>query len=67
MADTGTAPGQQTSVFVDFATSPAQYKHWRLDIDGRVARLSLDVQEDQPLVPGYELKQIGRASCRERV
>lgn len=56
MADTGTAPGQQTSVFVDFATSPAQYKHWRLDIDGRVARLSLDVQEDQPLVPGYELK-----------
>ena len=56
MADTGTAPGQQTGVFVDFATSPAQYKHWRLDIDGRVARLSLDVQEDQPLVPGYELK-----------
>jgi benzoyl-CoA-dihydrodiol lyase len=56
MADTGTAPGQQTGIFVDFATSPAQYKHWRLDIDGRVARLSLDVQEDQPLVPGYDLK-----------
>ena len=52
MADTHTAK----SVFVDFATSPAQYKHWRLDIDGRVARLSLDVQEDQPLTTGYELK-----------
>ena len=60
MADTETAPGQQASsqagFIVDFATSPAQYKHWRLSVDGRVARLSLDVQEDQPLVPGYELK-----------
>ncbi len=52
MADTPTAK----SVFVDFATSPAQYKHWRLEIEGRIARLSLDVQEDQPLTPGYELK-----------
>jgi len=56
MADTGTASGHQTSILVNFATSPAEYKHWRLDIDGRVARLSLDVQEDQPFVPGYELK-----------
>ncbi len=60
MADTETAPGQptgfQAGFIVDFATSPAQYKHWRLSVDGRVARLSLDVQEDQPLVPGYELK-----------
>jgi len=56
MADTGTASGHETGIFVDFATSPSQYKHWRLEVDGRVARLSLDVQEDQPLVPGYELK-----------
>ena len=60
MADTETAPGQQAGLqagfIVDFATSPAQYKHWRLSVEGRVARLSLDVQEDQPLVPGYELK-----------
>jgi benzoyl-CoA-dihydrodiol lyase len=56
MADTVAESGHETGVFVDFATSPAQYKHWRLDVDGRVARLSLDVQEDQPLVPGYELK-----------
>ncbi len=56
MTDAATAPGQQTSFVVDFATNPAQYKHWRLSIDGRVARLSLDVQENQPLVPGYELK-----------
>ncbi|SUZ82777.1 uncharacterized protein METZ01_LOCUS35631 [marine metagenome] len=56
MADTGTDPGQRNGIFVDFATNPAEYKHWRLNINGRVARLSLDVQEDQPLVPGYELK-----------
>ena len=56
MADTGAATDRETSIFVDFATNPAQYKHWRLNIDGRVARLSLDVQEDQPLVPGYDLK-----------
>ena len=56
MADTGTASGHETVIFVDFATSPSQYKHWRLEVDGRVARLSLDVQEDQPLDPGYELK-----------
>jgi benzoyl-CoA-dihydrodiol lyase len=56
MADLGTKTGQQSSVSVDFATSPSKYKHWRLAVDGRVARLSLDVQEDQPLTPGYELK-----------
>jgi len=56
MADTGTASGHEPGIFVDFATSPSQYKHWRLEVDGRVARLSLDVQEDQSLVPGYELK-----------
>jgi len=56
MADSGSAASQQTSVFVDFATSPGQYKHWRLSIDGRVARLSLDVREDQPFFPGYDLK-----------
>ena len=56
MADSGSAASQQTNVFVDFATSPGQYKHWRLSIDGRVARLSLDVREDQPFFPGYDLK-----------
>ena len=56
MADTSTTPGQETGLVVDFATSPDQYKHWRLQVDGRVAWLSLDVQEDQPLNPGYELK-----------
>ena len=41
---------------IDFATSPEQYRHWRLDVDGAVARLTMQVQEDAPLYPGYELK-----------
>ena len=39
-----------------FQTSPEQYKHWRLQIDGAVAKLSMDVQEDETLAEGYKLK-----------
>ena len=41
---------------IDFATSPEQYRHWQLEVEGAVARLTLRVQEDAPLHPGYELK-----------
>jgi benzoyl-CoA-dihydrodiol lyase len=41
---------------IDFQTSPERYKHWKLSIDGRVARLTMDVQEDQTLNDGYKLK-----------
>ncbi|MGY8961906.1 MAG: enoyl-CoA hydratase-related protein, partial [Alphaproteobacteria bacterium] len=41
---------------IDFRTSPDQYRHWALDVDGQVATLTLDVAEDGGLVPGYELK-----------
>ena len=41
---------------VDFATDPARYRHWKLAIDGRVARLAMDVQESATLAPGYTLK-----------
>jgi benzoyl-CoA-dihydrodiol lyase len=41
---------------VVFQTSPEQYKHWRLKIDGPVATLSMDVQEDATLADGYKLK-----------
>ena len=53
MSDLQTTPAD---FVVNFATSPLQYKHWQLQIDGGVAQLSLDVQENQPLVPGYDLK-----------
>jgi len=41
---------------INFQTSPEQYKHWQLSIEGDVARLSMDVQEDQTLAGGYKLK-----------
>jgi len=41
---------------VEFRTSPARYKHWRLDTDGPVATLTMDVDEQGGLVSGYELK-----------
>src|SRR6266849_5536376 len=41
---------------INFQTSPEQYKHWKLSIQGSVATLSMDVQEDQTLADGYKLK-----------
>ncbi|MDH4418282.1 MAG: 2,3-epoxybenzoyl-CoA dihydrolase [Acidovorax sp.] len=41
---------------VDYRTDPTQYRHWRLAVDGAVARLSLDIAEDGGIRPGYKLK-----------
>lgn len=41
---------------INFETTPERYKHWKLEIDGAVARLSMDVQEDETLADGYKLK-----------
>jgi len=41
---------------VSFDTTPASYRHWKLEVDGDVAHLLLDIDEAGGLVPGYELK-----------
>jgi benzoyl-CoA-dihydrodiol lyase len=41
---------------VSFQTRPDLYRHWRMEIDGEIARLALDVDERGGLRPGYELK-----------
>ncbi|MFB4314241.1 2,3-epoxybenzoyl-CoA dihydrolase [Actinomadura sp. 21ATH] len=41
---------------ISFDRSPDAYRHWRLRVDGPVAWLEMDVDEDGGLVPGYELK-----------
>jgi benzoyl-CoA-dihydrodiol lyase len=41
---------------VEFQVSPDRYRHWRLSYDGPVATLTMDVDEQGGLVPGYELK-----------
>src|SRR5829696_1758325 len=41
---------------ISFQASPDQYRHWKLQIAGAVATLSMDVQEDETLAEGYKLK-----------
>ena len=41
---------------VSFETHPSRYVHWSLGIDGAIATLTMKVNEDRPLWPGYELK-----------
>jgi len=41
---------------VDFRTDPSQYRHWKLDVAGPVATLTMDVDEGRGLRPGYRLK-----------
>ena len=44
------------AVRIDFQTEPARYRHWKLAVDGEIATLSLDVDEDAGLFEGYQLK-----------
>jgi benzoyl-CoA-dihydrodiol lyase len=41
---------------VDFSADPKTYVHWRMEFDGAVATLVLDVREDGGIRPGYKLK-----------
>ena len=41
---------------INFQTTPETYSHWRLEIDGPVATLVMDVNESEGIAEGYELK-----------
>ncbi|MEO6084943.1 MAG: enoyl-CoA hydratase-related protein, partial [Umezawaea sp.] len=41
---------------ITFDRHPDSYRHWKLRVDGPVAWLEMDVDEQGGLVPGYELK-----------
>lgn len=41
---------------IDFQTDPSRYRHWRVEYDGSVAHLYMDVDEKGGLFEGYELK-----------
>ena len=49
-------PNCSGSGLVDFQVAPPNYRHWKLSIQGRVATLAMDVQEDGGIRPGYKLK-----------
>jgi benzoyl-CoA-dihydrodiol lyase len=50
------APASDDRALIDFRTEPSRYKHWKLELDGGVAYLTMDVNEDAGLRPGYKLK-----------
>ena len=41
---------------ISFETEPRRYRHWRPTYDGPIATLTLDVEEEGGLYPGYRLK-----------
>src|SRR6202140_1914192 len=42
--------------YIDFQTDPSRYRHWKLEVDGEVATLTMDVDENGGLFEGYQLK-----------
>lgn len=44
------------SKVIDFQTDPSRYRHWRIEYDGDVANLFMDVDETAGLFEGYALK-----------
>ncbi|HWV96796.1 MAG TPA: 2,3-epoxybenzoyl-CoA dihydrolase [Xanthobacteraceae bacterium] len=42
--------------YIDFQTDPSRYRHWTIDVDGEVATLTMDVDENGGLFEGYQLK-----------
>ncbi len=41
---------------IEFQTDPSKYRHWRVEYDGPIANLFMDVDEHGSLFDGYELK-----------
>jgi benzoyl-CoA-dihydrodiol lyase len=42
--------------WIGFETHPDRYAHWRLKVEGPVAKLELEVNEERGIQPGYRLK-----------
>jgi len=41
---------------INFNTNPKKYQHWSLEINGQLATLKLNVNQEGGLYPGYKLK-----------
>ncbi|MEC7765304.1 MAG: 2,3-epoxybenzoyl-CoA dihydrolase [Pseudomonadota bacterium] len=44
------------SKVIDFQTDPSKYNHWKVEYDGPVATVYMDVDENAGLFDGYKLK-----------
>jgi benzoyl-CoA-dihydrodiol lyase len=56
MAEPATTISEPGVPPVSFDTHPSRYRHWRLAVDGAVATLTMDVNEEAGIRPGYRLK-----------
>src|SRR5882672_616251 len=45
-----------TSSLVDYQTHPGLYKHYKVSYEGPIATLTLDIDEEAGIRPGYKLK-----------
>ena len=41
---------------IDFQVDPSDYRHWRVEYDGHIAHVTMDVDENGGLFEGYQLK-----------
>jgi benzoyl-CoA-dihydrodiol lyase len=46
----------QANPRVEYQVTPDQYKHWSMSFDGEIAKLTLNINEDGGIRPGYKLK-----------
>ena len=56
MVNPNVANMHSCSAPIDFRTAPDRYRHWRIEVEGNVARLILNVDPAAILGEGYELK-----------
>jgi benzoyl-CoA-dihydrodiol lyase len=60
MVETAAMPdresGTRAKPLLTYDTQPDQYAHWKLTFAGAVATLTLDVDEERGINPGYKLK-----------
>jgi benzoyl-CoA-dihydrodiol lyase len=60
MLQAATTPDRESATeakrFYTYDTRPDRYAHWTLSFDGPVATLTMNVDEDRGLNPGYKLK-----------
>jgi benzoyl-CoA-dihydrodiol lyase len=46
----------EARTLITYDRRPEDYQHWRVKLEGEVATLAMDVDEEKGLVPGYRLK-----------
>ena len=56
VTEPGHEPAEEAPDRVEFRVQPSDYKHWKLDFDGPIATVTMDVDERGGLREGYELK-----------